>query len=278
MQRSAEARPNVKLDAAGCVAQDIICVKCGYNLRGLQPEGICPECATPIGKSTQGEFLCYAPPEWVERLAQGANWIVASMIISIVGGCVSWRLRGPMLGLTATDIPLQLLGMIRVVGYWFLTVPDPARLADGPKVDARLVLRVAALTNYAGSWLLLVLYLALGPAGSVIAVVLSLVGVVEWLAAFIYARQLAWRIPSRRLAADCLQLMVAWILMGLLGVVAATVTGSWRGLPGGWSWLGCGVVTGVLVFSVLTISFILNFRREMAAAARTARATWAKAD
>ena len=41
----------VKLDARGCVALELTCVSCGYDLRGLPPAGDCPECGAAIQES-----------------------------------------------------------------------------------------------------------------------------------------------------------------------------------------------------------------------------------
>lgn len=35
----------------GYIDHDIVCSACGYNLRGLLPDGKCPECGTPIAES-----------------------------------------------------------------------------------------------------------------------------------------------------------------------------------------------------------------------------------
>jgi hypothetical protein len=34
--------PAIALDASGRIAADIVCRKCGYNPRGLLPDGRCP--------------------------------------------------------------------------------------------------------------------------------------------------------------------------------------------------------------------------------------------
>ncbi len=52
----------VRLDAAGRVDADITGVRCGYNLRGLDPAGVCPECAAPVGPSLRSDLLRYADP------------------------------------------------------------------------------------------------------------------------------------------------------------------------------------------------------------------------
>jgi hypothetical protein len=49
----------------GNVDADIPCRKCGYNLRGLAVDGRCPECATPVGVSINGELLRYSDPTFV---------------------------------------------------------------------------------------------------------------------------------------------------------------------------------------------------------------------
>ena len=43
--------------------EDLPCVRCGYNLRGLKPEGNCPECGAAISKSLEfalERILCLA--------------------------------------------------------------------------------------------------------------------------------------------------------------------------------------------------------------------------
>jgi acyl carrier protein len=37
----------------GAIACDVCCVKCRYNLRGVNPFGNCPECGTPAGYEAQ---------------------------------------------------------------------------------------------------------------------------------------------------------------------------------------------------------------------------------
>ncbi len=55
---------------------DVVCRCCSYNLRGLYPEGRCPECGTPVGISLQGDLLRFAEPAWVEILARGIRFIL----------------------------------------------------------------------------------------------------------------------------------------------------------------------------------------------------------
>ena len=42
------------MKAATQIDQDLTCVTCGYNLRGLSPDGRCPECGELISKTISG--------------------------------------------------------------------------------------------------------------------------------------------------------------------------------------------------------------------------------
>lgn len=41
-------KPLVRVDADNRLEQDLICNRCGYNLRGLKANGICVECTRPV--------------------------------------------------------------------------------------------------------------------------------------------------------------------------------------------------------------------------------------
>lgn len=53
------------------VALDTPCVKCNYNLRGLDMSGRCPECSTPVIESGDGLSLRYANVKWLKRMYVG---------------------------------------------------------------------------------------------------------------------------------------------------------------------------------------------------------------
>ena len=76
----------VAIDEDGRIIGDVTCRGCGYNLRGLTPDGVCPECAIAIGRSVKGDLLQYCDPAWVDRLARGMLWVIAGTIASRCGG------------------------------------------------------------------------------------------------------------------------------------------------------------------------------------------------
>src|SRR5262245_32112317 len=79
----------VPRDSTGHIDVDMPCVACNYNLRGLDLDGACPECGLAIERSIHGDLLRFADPAWVRTIASGANWIVVSILLSIVLGCVA---------------------------------------------------------------------------------------------------------------------------------------------------------------------------------------------
>jgi hypothetical protein len=64
-------RPLGSAAAHRLATQDVPCLRCGYNLRGLKIDGLCPECGAPIARSLHGNLLGYSAPEYVAKLQAG---------------------------------------------------------------------------------------------------------------------------------------------------------------------------------------------------------------
>jgi predicted RNA-binding Zn-ribbon protein involved in translation (DUF1610 family) len=63
MQDDANIPTPVALDAEGRVAEDVACIRCGYNLRTLYHDGRCPECDADVIRSNMvaasgGMYIC----------------------------------------------------------------------------------------------------------------------------------------------------------------------------------------------------------------------------
>lgn len=54
MNEQTNPAPATILDDAGCIAADLRCIQCGYNLRTQPVTGRCPECGQAVGESVQG--------------------------------------------------------------------------------------------------------------------------------------------------------------------------------------------------------------------------------
>jgi hypothetical protein len=271
------ARPplsaTVRLDERGCLDEDVPCRKCGYNLRGLSPDGRCPECGVAIGRSLQGDYLRFADPQWVQTLASGMNWILAAIVMSVLDSVAGSLAAG------ATRISLGwafLIGcgsaLVSLVGYWKVTTPDPAGLEDASRITSRKVVRfvqVARLVIIVMQFLVVFSRIRLGWPALVPAILLTIVGLI---AVLTYARQLALRIPDQMMAGHCRRIMWGGVILFsiqfamLLGAPRASIGPSFCVLAFAW-----------IILLVWSVHLIELFRTAFKEAARQAAATWAAA-
>ncbi|MDX9912848.1 MAG: hypothetical protein RBS39_13570 [Phycisphaerales bacterium] len=143
------------------VANSIHCVSCGYALDGLAPDGICPECATPIARSMQG-FLKGGDPRWVATLHVGARLSQIGMIGALIT-LMTWLcfalfavysfLSGTSsdisAGMLTTSICVSIIPAFAAVtliplGCWLITTPLSASMAEG--LRDRALFRWSTLT------------------------------------------------------------------------------------------------------------------------------------
>ena len=83
---------------ASIVEQDIACIRCGYNLRGLDPDGLCPECSHMVRLSIElweqdrrDASLVRSDPRWIRNLAEGAILaLIAFALIMLLALAPDW--------------------------------------------------------------------------------------------------------------------------------------------------------------------------------------------
>ncbi|MCZ6655482.1 MAG: hypothetical protein O7D91_20940 [Planctomycetota bacterium] len=277
----AASLPTAALDGAGRVAGDVPCRRCGYNLRGLSPDGRCPECGTAVGRSIHGDLLRYSDPAWVGHLAAGALLMIISMLGGIVVGCFSL----PLFEFCRTAV--------HFVGYWMLTMPDPGRDQQRPIWNIRQVIRLLATAEILAYLVVLILYLipgflgalptALALTGTILFFLFVLGGLVAQLLLFIHLWRLALRIPNDSLARQTRTLMwgIIWSMALIVGGVAITLV-FFGSVTGGSAmrmglFLAAAVVLWLLVFVIWWIVLLFRYRSEFRQAARFAKETWAAA-
>ncbi len=293
---------DVALDGEGCIAEDLGCLACGYNLRGLQPTGRCPECGIAIGRSAYGDLLRFCEPTWVNRLAEGMDWIYRSIILSFF--------LGLPLGLLAVLLSFlfgrnqdqfvqpagaMILGLLLVVGFWRVTEPEPGCIQREERVCPRRLVRWTAVAACSVSVLDVPFAYYPGLCAGVVELVSSVLLLFNVLAVLTYARQMATRIPDLSLARQTR--VVTWgTSVGLLAVVffrLSCVLRLMRGAgspglrpPGGLGllspsnaaeWIATWVAaSAIMVFGLWSLHLVDRFRKASREAARLARATWAK--
>ena len=64
--------------------RDSPCRRCAYNLRGLQPGGVCPECALPIRVSIASDLLSHQDPDWLRGITRGVWLLFSATAIGLV--------------------------------------------------------------------------------------------------------------------------------------------------------------------------------------------------
>lgn len=197
---------------------DVPCLRCGYNLRGLQPEGACPECGTPIVRALRGNLLIYSAPEYVAKLHRGLLCILLAIVTLVGGGllllvaffCVQvvfpeWQWLSPWISNIAT-VGSAGLSVLSLIGWWLFSTPDEAIIGRDVRDTPRRVLRIAVVLSAA-----VMIVDALGELHmyqylnfAALGLIGGFIGLIAWLAqvfaSLLYVQWLAKRLPDRRIA------------------------------------------------------------------------------
>lgn len=279
------------LDSAGRLAEDRPCVACGYNLRGLDREGRCPECGTAVGRSLHGNLLRYCDPEWVERLARGLSHVtggVVGLILTPTAFLMGALLQGDYEGIFVFTLGIGGMAVLLAArGWWIIAAREPGQVSPA---DFRLRFWIRALLLSIGilivaaasssgrrgiltNWLAMTSsFTAIGAA--IVAMVLGL----------LYLGRLCQRLPDEPLAKRCR--VVAWgvLVSGSVMVIPMVISAILELLRVGTrntplELLGipsCFGMVGFIGFGMMMSGLIVEgLRSRFRDAAVSARATWA---
>lgn len=207
------------------VPEDVVCLRCGYPLRGLDESGDCPECGAAIGRSLHGNLLHFSSPSYVATLHRGVFLIVAG----IAGQVVLSLFASVLTATTVIDIGVDSLGIIMnamiLIGWWMFSTPDPAFIGVAQGTTARGVVRTALVVEIAVTIALFATGSLTTAASSlsstvvVLTVIIVVVSVVRFFAAMMYLRWMAPRIPSVEIDARARQLMWLGPLLLTVGLL-----------------------------------------------------------
>jgi hypothetical protein len=115
----------VALCSPQTISTSVECASCGYVLLGLDANGKCPECGTPIDRSLRGDLLQFAKPSWVTRVALGATVLCAAcwMSVGLLTLAISVSLSDPL-----AILVFNLGGTcVSLGGAWLLSSRPPRR-------------------------------------------------------------------------------------------------------------------------------------------------------
>jgi len=258
------------------IETDQPCARCGYNLRGLRPDGHCPECGSSIEQSLQGNLLRFADPAWLDRLRLGTTLMIWDVIATGAALFAVW-----IVAISATPSPdsfFILLPIIQIIGLIvsaigaaaavLVTRPEPIVLRAAEPVTLRKVVRLAAVLAVLSTVLLYVddptvLDLAGG--------LLSLAVVVYLFGLLVYLKRMALRVPDEKLAKSTRVLMWGFAICVLLVILMAVII---EVLNPGYSGAMAAACVSIAVMVVLPIWYtviIAKYNRRFAEAAKFAR-------
>lgn len=213
------------------IAHDRECDHCGYNLKGLQPGGKCPECGRPIrslSSRTSGTISDEAPTYFVKRLRLGFLLVSLSIILSTL-----FRIFGP-----ETSIPEIFFSLFWLLGIFIITSKRPKttgmrpdKVLDNDKF--RLIVRLVNIAWPARALCAAGLYaLTSTPTGGnpalvgILTILGMLIAAVSWISMIptsVYIAELAYWSSNSNLA-DRMR-GCAWIL-AVIGTLASAMTGA----------------------------------------------------
>lgn len=82
MQSEMEIPASLCRDSNGRIDEDLLCGKCQYNLRGLDPAGCCSECGESIAEAATGFYLRFCDSEWLRTIASGALMLAGGIVLA----------------------------------------------------------------------------------------------------------------------------------------------------------------------------------------------------
>ncbi len=179
------APPVTTVDDEGrhVLAVDVPCIQCGYNMRGLDRETVCPECGGAVERSLHGRQLRFAEPRWLSRLRVGTLlWILGSLltfgrlVCSYLG---AWLLSPASAYWEYAPLLYYSRLVLAVVAVALVTTREPATSVIAEGWTSRRVLRllgILLLLLPALSW---VSAKTFGTVGNIVA---SNIASVSWLA------------------------------------------------------------------------------------------------
>jgi hypothetical protein len=183
--------PDAALDYAGNIAEDVACRRCGYNLRGLPREALCPECGTLAALSARSDRLRYADPRWLEKVLLGLRVAVIAAAVGLTTFFArTFLIRGGLAGMLVE----ALVSAALVWAGWLVTTPEPGGTELERAETARKVTRTALTAGACFHWLFL---FGTPPAPiALLAAAAGLADAVGEFAKFDCLRRLALRIPD----------------------------------------------------------------------------------
>lgn len=216
-----DTAPNA-VDAAdsmtGKLESDLTCIQCGYNLRTLFVDAMCPECGTPVERSLHGDRLACSDARWLGKLRHGAGLLLFNVCLAFIGALFASVYDHAGYGREAWAILQMVTSGVSLLAMLLLTSPEPrVELREDP-VTLRRVVRGCALIMFVIQFMSqLVNFLNLGEVFTGLAILATLaVSCVAYFGTLIFFRRFARRIPDSRLEKQTSLVMWSLVVTGFI--------------------------------------------------------------
>ena len=272
MSKRRPASSLLLIDADDRIVADVLCIRCGYNLRNLLVADRCPNCTHPASDSVHGDYLIHADRPLVRGLAEAAR--VVEYGVAILGGLMGLALlavllrarslteivdpaykvvfAGAVISPVVATIGLLLLTTRHTAAYYWVRYANPRALLRFGLLFALVLAAIVVCALYFG-------YVALE------------IGIVVWfvvpLGAFLRGvERLMRRVPNNQLAAFARAMFVGLLAFGLLAIVIilicerAGTDPSWEDSRIAFSAINC---LGGIALGVATHQLLIRVRRTL---------------
>lgn len=268
----------VAVDQDGRLAEDVACRHCGYNLRGLELAGRCPECEMAIEKTLHAFLLRFCDPVWLGRLRSGLTLLIVTIFAGLVVGFIfglSYLLlvAAPgdtsMLVVSAFVLLFAGIGCMQLIAYWRITSPEPRPLHEENPLSARRTARVGLILSTASGLLGLAFdpdTYSMGTMGMDYAplqaglawslyLLSTALGLLGLFALFVYARSIALRFPADNLAKSTRLVMWGYTIPAAAATIVQLDTEAYYSTSMSLGGFEIALMFGELVFGILVLVF-----------------------
>jgi len=255
----------LKVDSDDRIISDVLCIRCGTNLRDLQVADRCPNCRHPASDSVHGDYLIHADKPLVRGLAEAARVIEFGIII--LGGLLGLALLASLISARSITHLIEpaynlvfagamISPIIATIGLILLTTRHTASYYWVRFGNKRALLRFG---------LAFAMILAAAVASTIFFGVIALkIGTVIWFAVPLGAyfrglERLMIRVPNKQLAAYSRMMLVGMIAFSAIAILIFFIRKlggddkSWADSQTAFSAINCiiGVALGVASYQLI---------------------------